>query len=126
MGFLIKERETEQAKPQTNNKEESGILNCIDWGGAYVIITKEPSFGLDIFGNILLDGIEYLITNNDIQRILRFIEMVHEKIVLNNGVFFIPTNPTVVSKNDIELLENELANTIRDPTLNINSEIQNQ
>ncbi len=155
----------------------------LDWGGAYIIISKDPEFGLDIFGNfskkvsarnlsitrmhpdkinkgllpdnttnkwlsksseedsippgnitqiahiinefiksndksvIFLDGLEYLINHNDFPKVLKFIETIHEKIILRNGVLFIPINPAALSNNYLELLENELSNTIKDPSV---------
>jgi hypothetical protein len=65
---------------------------------------------------VLLDGLEYLITNNDFPKILKFLESVHEKIVVNNGILLLPVNPATLGNTDYELLENELVNTIKDPT----------
>lgn len=64
---------------------------------------------------ILLDGVEYLINNNDFPRTLKFIEMIHERIVLNKGVLIVPINPLALTKSDYELLEMELVNKIKDP-----------
>ncbi|MBW1855207.1 MAG: DUF853 family protein, partial [Deltaproteobacteria bacterium] len=68
-------------------------------------------------GVILLDGLEYLITNNDFPKILKFIESVHERIVVSNGIILIPINPLTLSKNNLDLLDNELRNTITDTML---------
>lgn len=161
---------------------QPSVTKKIEWGGAYIIITKAQDFGLNIFeeslgssperglcitrthpsilkkspimtgitkiwlsntpgedsvspGNvtklahvinqfitthskavILIDGLGFLINNNDFQRILKFLEMIHEMIVLNNGALLVPINPLTLSKIDFELLENELINTIKDPT----------
>jgi parallel beta-helix repeat protein len=67
-------------------------------------------------GIILLDGLEYLINNNDFPRILKFIETLHEKIVLSKGVLLVPINPSTMRDNNYEILEKELNNTIKDPT----------
>jgi hypothetical protein len=157
----------------------------IEWGGAYIITSKNPEFGINIFKNfslknaettlsftrthpsklnldipednithiwlskssekdsispgnitkiahmineflktndkgvILLDGLEYLITNNDFPMILKFIESIHERVVLNNGILFVPINPAALSKNNLELLENELSNTIQDSIIQV-------
>jgi hypothetical protein len=68
---------------------------------------------------ILLDGLEYLINNNDFPKVLQFTEAIHEKIVLNNAILLIPINPSTISKGDLDLLENELLNTISDPELKV-------
>jgi hypothetical protein len=64
---------------------------------------------------ILLDGLEYLISNNEFPKVMKFIETMHEKIVLNNAVLLVPFNPSALPKNNVELLEKELSNVIRDP-----------
>jgi parallel beta-helix repeat protein len=64
---------------------------------------------------ILIDGLDYLINNNDFPRVLKFLELIHEIIVLNNGMLLVPVNPSTLSKTDFELLENELIHTIKDP-----------
>jgi len=66
-------------------------------------------------GVILLDGLEYLINNNDFPRILKLLELLHEVIVLNNGVLLVPVNPSTLSGANFELLQSELTNTLRDP-----------
>jgi hypothetical protein len=66
---------------------------------------------------ILLDGLEYLINNNDFPKILKFIETVHENVVLNNGILLVPLNPSAMTDKDFELLVSELSNTISDPIL---------
>jgi hypothetical protein len=64
---------------------------------------------------LLLDGLDYLISNNDFPRILKFIEYLHEKVILNSGILLIPLNPHILSSEYLELLENELVNIINDP-----------
>jgi hypothetical protein len=64
---------------------------------------------------LLLDGLDYLISNNDFPRILKFIEYLHEKVILNSGILLIALNPHVLSSEYLELLENELVNIITDP-----------
>ena len=68
---------------------------------------------------ILLDGLEYLINNNDFPKILKFIEAMHEKIVLSNGILLLPINRSAMEVRDFELLENELVHTIKVPSLDI-------
>jgi parallel beta-helix repeat protein len=66
-------------------------------------------------GIILLDGLDYLIINNDFPRVLKFVEAEHEKIVLSKSVLLIPISPSTMSTKNYEILEKELINTIKDP-----------
>ena len=53
--------------------------------------------------------------NNEFQKVLKFIESVHEKIVLNKAALIIPINPSAFSRKDFEILEKELGQSIKDP-----------
>jgi len=159
----------------------TGFTETLEWGKAYILITKELDFGLGVFENqleiymgqglcitrthpsklkmgpfmdpvtkfwlsktseensispgnltriahvineflknnqnciILLDGLEYLISNNDFIMVLKFIQSIHERIVLNNAILLVPINPSALIKKNYELLENEITSIIKDP-----------
>jgi tetratricopeptide (TPR) repeat protein len=54
---------------------------------------------------VLLDGLEYLINNNDFQMVLRFIDDIHESIVIHGSIFVIPVSPASYTEREITLLE---------------------
>jgi tetratricopeptide (TPR) repeat protein len=54
---------------------------------------------------ILLDGLEYLINNNDYQMVIRFIDDIHESIVVNDSIFIIPVSPASYTEKELTLLE---------------------
>jgi tetratricopeptide (TPR) repeat protein len=54
---------------------------------------------------ILLDGLEYLINNNDFQMVIRFIDDIHESIVVNDSIFIIPVSPASYTEKELTLLE---------------------
>lgn len=57
---------------------------------------------------VLLDGLEYLISNNDFPKALRLIESIHETIVRNNAILIVPVNPLVIDEKNVQKLEHEL------------------
>jgi len=57
---------------------------------------------------ILLEGLEYLISNNNFSKIMRFVESVHEKVVTNETVLLVPFNPGTLEGPDLHLLEEEV------------------
>ncbi len=63
---------------------------------------------------VFLDGLEYLINNNDFPKVLKFIESIHEKNVLNNGILLVPVNPSTLGEKNLQKLQNELINMIND------------
>ncbi|MFQ6089449.1 MAG: DUF835 domain-containing protein [Candidatus Methanofastidiosia archaeon] len=58
---------------------------------------------------ILLDGIEYLISENDFLSVLKMIHYLRDYAVLNNAILFIPISPKTLKERELKLLERETA-----------------
>lgn len=56
---------------------------------------------------ILLDGLEYLIANNDFGIVLRLIQQIRDKISTSDSVFMMPFNRGALEKRQLTLLERE-------------------
>ncbi|UCD93194.1 MAG: DUF835 domain-containing protein [Methanobacteriota archaeon] len=54
---------------------------------------------------ILLDGLEYLMVNNDFSRILKFIEYVNEIVMQKKSLLLISIDPKAFEERDLALLE---------------------
>ncbi len=59
-------------------------------------------------GAILLDGLEYLIMQNDFKTVLRFVYSVMDYISLHKAILLLPISPKILSKSQIKMLEREL------------------
>ncbi|MBU7027806.1 MAG: DUF835 domain-containing protein [Theionarchaea archaeon] len=57
---------------------------------------------------ILLDGLEYLILQNDFETVLKFVYSVADYISLHNAILLLPLSPKILSKAQIKMLEREL------------------
>lgn len=57
---------------------------------------------------ILLDGLEYLILQNDFDTVLKFIYTVMDYIALHNAILLLPLSPQTLSQSQIKMLEREL------------------
>ena len=64
---------------------------------------KESSNGI-----ILMEGLEYLISQNSYQIILHFVQLINDKIMLNNSIIIIPIDPMVLSERELHLLERDM------------------
>jgi len=64
-------------------------------------ITKES-------GVVLLDGIEYLITNNNFITVLRLIQSLRDQIAINRSILLISVNPSTLDEHQLNLLEREV------------------
>ena len=59
-------------------------------------------------GVILLDGLEYLILQNDFETTLRFIQALNDLIILNKATLIVPIDPSSLSIKQLSLLEKEM------------------
>ena len=56
---------------------------------------------------IFLDGLEYLIINNPIDRVLRLIYALKDELLLTNSKLLVPMDPDVLEPRDLALFERE-------------------
>jgi archaellum biogenesis ATPase FlaH len=59
-------------------------------------------------GMILLDGLEYLISNNSFNPVLRFIRRLIDRISETESLFLIALSPKAINEQELKLLEREL------------------
>ena len=59
-------------------------------------------------GIILLEGLEYLISQNSYQIILRFIQLINDKIMLSNCIILVPIDPRILNERELHLLERDM------------------
>lgn len=59
-------------------------------------------------GIILLDGLEYLISNNSFNPVLRFIRRLIDKISETSSILIIGGSPKAINEQELKLLEREL------------------
>lgn len=57
---------------------------------------------------ILFDGLEYLITQNNFNTVLKFIQIVNEYVSSSSTIFLLPIIPATFSQNELALLEREV------------------
>jgi predicted hydrocarbon binding protein len=59
-------------------------------------------------GIILLSGLEYLITHNSYQSVLKFIQLLNEQIAIRDSILVVPISPLTMDEKDLKLFEREL------------------
>ena len=59
---------------------------------------------------ILLDGLEYLATNNNFATVLKLVQLLRDKVMLHNGRMIINVVPGALGDKEIGLLEKEMEN----------------
>ncbi len=56
---------------------------------------------------IMLDGIEYLITHNDFNSVLKLISLINERIAISKSRLLMPVNAAALEPKELGLLERE-------------------
>lgn len=57
---------------------------------------------------VLLSGLEYLISQNGFPKVLKFIQLVDDKIAIANAVLIAPISPLTLREQDLKMLEKEM------------------
>ncbi|MDD1772526.1 MAG: isoleucine--tRNA ligase [Methanomassiliicoccales archaeon] len=78
---------------------------------------EKLSYSLEQFlakgkGIVLLDGLEYLITNNNFLTVLRFVQSLRDQVAINNSIMLMVLNPSTLDANELNLLEKEVDSTL--------------
>ncbi|MDD1767980.1 MAG: class I tRNA ligase family protein [Methanomassiliicoccales archaeon] len=68
------------------------------------ITAAEPGKG----SIVLLDGLEYLITNNNFLTVLRFVQSLRDQIAIKNAILLMALNPSTLEPHELNLLEKEV------------------
>ncbi|WP_019176842.1 isoleucine--tRNA ligase [Methanomassiliicoccus luminyensis] len=73
---------------------------------------EKLNFALEQFvskegGVVLLDGLEYLITNNNFLTVLRFVQSLKDQAAVNGSVLLMSLNPSTLDAHELNLLEKE-------------------
>lgn len=63
-------------------------------------------------GVVLLEGLEYLVTQFDFRPVLKFIQMVREQVSYTSGFFIISADADAVDEREYRLLEKEMTLTM--------------
>lgn len=70
-------------------------------------------FFSEVKGVVFLDGIEYLITNNDFVTVLRLMQSIRDQVALNEAIMIISLNPSTLGYQELNLLEREMDSVLR-------------
>jgi hypothetical protein len=63
-------------------------------------------------GAVIIEGLEYLTTQNDFRSVLKFIQLVNEQVVLDKGYLIIPVDEATMDAKDFSLMEREMSQVL--------------
>lgn len=63
-------------------------------------------------GAVIIEGLEYLTTQNDFRSVLKFIQLINEQVVLDKGYLLIPVDEGTMDPKDFSLIEREMSQVL--------------
>ncbi len=63
-------------------------------------------------GAVIIEGLEYLTTQNDFKSVLRFVQLINEQVVLDKGFLLVPVDEGTMEAKDFSLIEREMSQVI--------------
>lgn len=63
-------------------------------------------------GAVIIEGLEYLTTQNDFKSVLKFIQLINEQVVLDKGYLLIPVDEGTMDSKDFSLIEREMSQVL--------------
>lgn len=63
-------------------------------------------------GVVIIEGLEYLMTQNDFKSVLKFIQLINEQVVLDKGYLLVPVDEATMDPKDFSLVEREVSQVI--------------
>jgi hypothetical protein len=63
-------------------------------------------------GVVLLDGIEYLVTNNNFLTVLRLVQALRDTVAINGATLILSVNPSTLDTHQMTLLEKEVDSVV--------------
>ncbi|MEM2943486.1 MAG: DUF835 domain-containing protein [Methanomassiliicoccales archaeon] len=59
-------------------------------------------------GVVLVSGIEYMVSQSNFIKVLKFVQLLNENVAVTNSILLIPISPQTLNPRDLKLLEREL------------------
>ena len=63
-------------------------------------------------GAVIIEGLEYLTTQNDFKSVLKFMQLINEQVVLDKGYLFVPVDEATMDPKDFSLIEREMSQVL--------------
>jgi hypothetical protein len=63
-------------------------------------------------GAVIIEGLEYLTTQNDFRSVLKFFQLINEQVVLDKGYLLVPVDSATMDPKDFSLIEREMSQVL--------------
>jgi len=99
--------ESSQAQPESKGVEYVSPNNLAHLASAIRDFLSKGGNGA-----VIIEGLEYLTTQNDFKSVLKFIQLINEQIVLDKGYLLIPVDEATMDPKDFSLIEREMSQVL--------------
>lgn len=100
---------TETAQPPADAK---GVEYVSPNNLAHLASAIREFFAKGPEGAVIIEGLEYLTTQNDFKSVLKFIQLINEQVVLDKGYLFVPVDEATMDLKDFSLIEREMSQVL--------------
>jgi hypothetical protein len=101
---------------KTETAETSGSVKGTEYVSpnnlAHLASSIREFLGKGENGAVIIEGLEYLNTQNDFKSVLKFIQLINEQVVLDKGFLLIPVDEATMDQKDFSLIEREMSQVI--------------
>lgn len=63
-------------------------------------------------GAVIIEGLEYLTTQNDFRSVMKFVQLINEQVVLDKGFLLVPVDAGTMDSRDFSLIEREMSQVL--------------
>jgi len=63
-------------------------------------------------GAVIIEGLEYLTTQNDFRSVLKFVQLINEQVVLDKGYLIMPVDGATMDAREFSLIEREMSQVV--------------
>jgi two-component system cell cycle response regulator len=63
-------------------------------------------------GTVIVEGLEYLTTQNDFKSVLKFVQLINEQVVLDKGYLLMPVDGSTMDPKEFSLVEREMSQVL--------------
>jgi hypothetical protein len=99
-------------KTETASGEAKGVEYVSPNNLAHLASAIREFLGKGEGGAVIIEGLEYLTTQNDFKSVLRFVQLINEQVVLDKGYLIVPVDEATMDPRDFSLVEREMSQVL--------------
>jgi hypothetical protein len=100
-------------KTESPQAKASSDLECVSPNNlAHLASAIRDFLSKNENGAVIIEGLEYLNTQNDFKSVLKFIQLINEQVVLDKGYLVVPVDKATMDSREFSLIEREMSQVL--------------